>query len=303
MPVKPGFHHTPLLVVTLILLALAPASQGQEHGVGGECPEHPRTLAYYTSLEGEPCAIVVSVTAYDNASGRVLVNVALRPFTLDEYKAYMIDLLEHSYPIPPRNSNMTIEEYKQHLLDQLENNDTYMAILYERYLESIREKGLEEACSYNATFALDEHNNAEGVGFFPLYSVFDPLPYVVEDLEPVYMGKRLGDVGPAERGVDDVDTGLAALIEFVDGSATELYFKRNYLFLGINVVLPWGEAGILRLGDVLPMPETQWFLEKCVPDYSIEEFKEPLARYIDIIVYSTLVGLAVLAVFLARRWL
>lgn len=302
MAKKPGYYPILLLVVALALLTLTPASQGQEQGEAAECPEHARVLSYYTLFNGGPCAIIVTVLAYDNSSGRVLVNVALRPFTMEEYRVFMVRMLEDRFPLPPRGSNMSIEEYKQYLLSQLENNDTYVAMLYDRYLGSLSAYGLEEVCRYNMTFAIDERNIAEGVGFFPLYSVYDPLPYVVEELDPVYMGKKLGAVGPAEREESGIDTGLAALVEFVDGEPTELYFKRNYLFLGVNIMLPW-ESGILRLGSVLPMPGTQWFLEECVPDYSIEEFKEPIARYIDLIVYSTLVGLAALAVFLARRWL
>ena len=214
----------------------------------------------------------------------------------------MLELYENIYPIPPRNVNMSIEEYKQYFINKTIYNDTYMAGVYGDYLEAIKQFNLAGKCNFTSVYRIDENNNVERIGFFPLYSVFDPIPYRVKKINPIYMGKRLVSVGVGSKAINDIDTGLAVVIEFADGNITKLYFKRNYLYLGHNVALPAGDGGVVYFSIVYPSPDAMWFLDNCVPDYSWEEFESPLESYLNYIVYAVVAVLALAVVYVVKRW-
>ncbi len=303
-------------ILILILSALSPlvvsaapsSSQAQDNTV--QCAP-PGEIKYYGDLilsynkntgVGIRCAIVLKILNYNNNTKTINVQVTVRPLSLEEYRLYLLQLYNNSYPIPPKNVNMTIEEYKQYLINKTIYNNTYMTMAYENYLETIRQFNLTEKCNFTRLYSLDKDNNVEGIGFFPLYSVFDPLPYRIKKLNPVYMGKRLVDVGVGSEGIDNIDTGLAVIIEFADGKSTRLFFKRNYLYLGHDIALPTSNGRVTRFDIVVPSNETAWFLDNCVPDYSWDEFKSPMESYIDYIVYALVAVLALVIVYAFKRW-
>ena len=284
---------SPIIIITLLLLAATPLVVAEETRPSIACDNN--TLTYITTVEANisdtrrTLFCMLTITILDNST----VMVELAPLPIEQFQLHLLESVKQREFLP--RGNMTAGEYKEYLIDQILNNATFLEQQYNEYLNLVIKS---QACNYSETFMLDKSNYAEGIGFFPLYSVFDPLPYIIEGLRPVYMGQPLFTAGLSELWRDDESRGYYAIVEFAE---TSLYFKRNYLVEGVNIILPGSERGQVRIGAINPTSETWTFIDKCVRDYSLEEFRPPLTYYLRQKLLLIIVLLAMLGAVIGYR--
>lgn len=233
-----------------------------------------------------------------------IVNVTIRAPSFEEY----LQITEKELSVAEESG--APQEYIEHLRKVLSNR-TYAL---EEYNKSIKNYyngtvGLVEA---TLTFQLDENNYAEGLGFFPLYSVKPLTPEFFEAVRPVYLGVPLqaqfgvrGELGGYEDYfckfiAEGVLTRVFRIPDYLISGTdlTVLSFKYKYLVGGRNIVLPMNSTTYIYLSSVTPFNETYVSFLRSLPQCRVEEPGGRFAvEYLAVLAFVAVV----VGVFLVRK--
>ncbi len=211
------------------------------------------------------------------------VSIILRPKTLEEFRDDYIRLLQESIVFPPgKCCNVTAaEKYTKYLIEQYKSNETFVRQKYSKYLNYL--KGCLKTMKINNLtyyYILDNDNyvkNYPEMGFFPLYSVKPLYPDVIKKERPVYFNEPITTEGIVLTNIARMDLNFIALelmvnnLNIAPGGPTlhtTLYFKKNYLVYGGDVLLPLNKSTYALFLTIEPTNSTIKFLNS-IPDYKL----------------------------------
>ncbi len=223
------------------------------------------------------------------------VKLVVRPASKAEFKEIMRKILGSSLIIPPQDYNGSVEEYNQYLINQFFHNNTFFNNMYRKYLNMSR------LLNVSVEYTLSAYNYVENypeMGFFPLYSIKPVTKDFIKKVKPVYMGSPLHCMDSNCLVSTTVDDKLMLLFylesEKTGGNLgfdlnTNLYFKKNYLVKGEDIILPVNKTSYVVLDVIEPTNGTLTFLGS-VPDYKLQPDNNGILFLIMVLVVGLALG-------------